>query len=168
MKLITFSNITQSSPDRRPHRRSSGILLLVSGICLITGIAGRAATPLPGMPQVINPADIYSETRPGKLSPAVKGFPDLIYVPNSGSNTVDVIDPPHLQDRQSLQRRTRATACHPVLRPEDPLGVKRSRRQHYKNRSGDGQVRRDSTCQGSVQHVLHARRQVCHRRRGTQ
>ena len=27
------------------------------------------------------------------MSPAVKGFPDRIYVPNSGSNTVDVIDP---------------------------------------------------------------------------
>jgi len=45
------------------------------------------------MPPVVNPNDIYSETRAGKLSPAVKGFPDRIYVPNSGSNTVDVIDP---------------------------------------------------------------------------
>ena len=45
------------------------------------------------MPPVLNPDDVYSETRPGKLSPAVKGFPDLIYVPNSGSDTVDVIDP---------------------------------------------------------------------------
>ena len=45
------------------------------------------------MPPVVNPNDIYSETRAGKLSPAVKGFRDLIYVPNSGGNTVDVIDP---------------------------------------------------------------------------
>src|SRR5579883_2025360 len=48
---------------------------------------------LPGMPRVLNPNDIYSEARPGNLSPAVKGFPERVYVPNSGSNTVDVIDP---------------------------------------------------------------------------
>jgi len=45
------------------------------------------------MPPVTDPNDIYSETHAGKLSPAVRGFPDLVYVPNSGSNTVDVIDP---------------------------------------------------------------------------
>jgi len=48
---------------------------------------------LPGMPPVVDPNDIYSETRVGKLSPTVKGFPELVYVPNSGSNSVDVIDP---------------------------------------------------------------------------
>lgn len=55
----------------------------------------RAATTsaLPGMPPVINPNDIYSETQAGKLSPVVRGFPNRIYVPNTGSNTVDVIDP---------------------------------------------------------------------------
>lgn len=45
------------------------------------------------MPPVLDPANLYSETRPGNFSPAVKGFPDLVYVPNSASNTVDVIDP---------------------------------------------------------------------------
>ncbi len=49
--------------------------------------------PLPGMPPVLDPDDIYSETRPGHLSPVVKGFPERVYVPNSKSNTVDVIDP---------------------------------------------------------------------------
>jgi YVTN family beta-propeller protein len=49
--------------------------------------------PLPGMPPVLDPQDVYSETRPGNLSPAVQGFPARIYVPNSASNTVDVIDP---------------------------------------------------------------------------
>ncbi len=57
---------------------------------------------LPGMPPVLNPNDIYSETAAGKLSPAVKGFPNLIYVPNSGSNTVDVIDPHTFPRRGSL------------------------------------------------------------------
>ncbi len=48
---------------------------------------------LPGMPPVIDPNDIYSEDRPGKLSPVVANFPSRIYVPNAGSNSVDVIDP---------------------------------------------------------------------------
>ena len=45
------------------------------------------------MPPIVDPSDIYSEDRPGKLSPAVASFPPLIYVPNSGSNSVDVINP---------------------------------------------------------------------------
>src|SRR6266436_2295233 len=49
--------------------------------------------PLPGMPPVLDPLDIYAADRPGQLAPAVSGFPSLIYVPNSGSNTVDIIDP---------------------------------------------------------------------------
>lgn len=49
--------------------------------------------PLPGMPPVLNPKDIYSETRAGLLNPAVKPFPSRVYVPNTVSNSVDVIDP---------------------------------------------------------------------------
>lgn len=45
------------------------------------------------MPPVLNPADIYAADHVGKLSPVVRNFPSRIYVPNSGSNTVDVIDP---------------------------------------------------------------------------
>jgi YVTN family beta-propeller protein len=50
-------------------------------------------TPLPGMPPVLDPSDIYSADRAGDLSPVVRGFPARIYVPNSGSNSVDIIDP---------------------------------------------------------------------------
>lgn len=49
------------------------------------------------MPPVVEPGDIYSEARSGKLSPVVKDFPERIYVPNSGSNSVDVIDPKTFQ-----------------------------------------------------------------------
>ncbi|MFF3456454.1 PQQ-binding-like beta-propeller repeat protein [Streptomyces sp. NPDC002730] len=48
---------------------------------------------LRGMPPVLDPHDIYSADRPGRLSPAVKGFPSRVYVPNTNSNTVSVIDP---------------------------------------------------------------------------
>jgi YVTN family beta-propeller protein len=49
--------------------------------------------PLPGMPPVTDPKDMYSHDRPGMLSPVVKDFPALVYVPNTKSNSVDVIDP---------------------------------------------------------------------------
>jgi YVTN family beta-propeller protein len=55
------------------------------------------ANPLPGMPPVLDPKDIYSAGRPGALSAAVRGFRPLIYVPNGVSNTVDVIDPQTLK-----------------------------------------------------------------------
>src|ERR1051326_2444254 len=51
------------------------------------------ANPLPGMPPMPNPKDISAAGRPGNLSPVVRGFHNLIYVPNSDSDTVDVIDP---------------------------------------------------------------------------
>ncbi len=69
-------------------------ILLVLAIWPIAGLLpGAAIGALPGMPPVVDPNDIYSETHVGKLSPTVGSFPDLIYVPNSDSNTVDVIDP---------------------------------------------------------------------------
>ncbi|MFC9813129.1 YncE family protein [Streptomyces virginiae] len=53
-----------------------------------------AAPPgLPGMPPLLDPNDVYAADRPGKLSPVVKDFPSRVYVPNTNSNTVSVIDP---------------------------------------------------------------------------
>ena len=37
--------------------------------------------------------DIYAADRPNELSPTVKNFPSRVYVPNSESASVDVIDP---------------------------------------------------------------------------
>ncbi|MEU6200204.1 hypothetical protein [Streptomyces sp. NPDC047061] len=51
------------------------------------------AVGLPGMPPVLDPKDVYAADRPGNLSPVVKGFPSLVYVPNTNSDTVSVIDP---------------------------------------------------------------------------
>jgi YVTN family beta-propeller protein len=51
-----------------------------------------AANPLPGMPPVLDPNDIYSADRPNALADVVKNFPARVYVPNTVSNTVDVID----------------------------------------------------------------------------
>jgi len=59
----------------------------------VAQVEAAPRAPLPGMPPVLDPLDIYSADRPGKLSPVVAKFPSLVYVPNSGSNTVDIIDP---------------------------------------------------------------------------
>ncbi|MGW2783950.1 YncE family protein [Streptomyces populi] len=53
----------------------------------------RAVQGLPGMPPLLDPADVYAADRPNRLSPVVKDFPSRVYVPNTNSNTVTVIDP---------------------------------------------------------------------------
>ncbi|MCZ4102193.1 MULTISPECIES: beta-propeller fold lactonase family protein [unclassified Streptomyces] len=45
------------------------------------------------MPPPLDPHDLYSADRPNALSEAVKAFPARIYVPNTLSDTVTVIDP---------------------------------------------------------------------------
>jgi YVTN family beta-propeller protein len=60
-------------------------------VVLITLVSAWADS-LPGMPPVLDAHDIYSADRPGELSPVVRNYPSRIYVPNSGSNTVTVID----------------------------------------------------------------------------
>ena len=53
----------------------------------------RAVETVPGMPPVVDPSNLYSETRADKLSPAVASALPRIYVPNLRSNDVWVIDP---------------------------------------------------------------------------
>jgi YVTN family beta-propeller protein len=57
------------------------------------GQAAAAAGALPGMPPLLDPEDVYAADRPGMLSPVVEDFPSRVYVPNTNSNTVSVIDP---------------------------------------------------------------------------
>ena len=49
------------------------------------------------MPPVLDPLNLYSETAVGKMNPATAGHLSRIYVPNSGSDSVDVIDPATFQ-----------------------------------------------------------------------
>jgi YVTN family beta-propeller protein len=58
---------------------------------------GRAIETVPGMPPVPDPANLYSETGAGKLSPAVAGALARVYVPNVKSHDVHVIDPATLK-----------------------------------------------------------------------
>lgn len=52
---------------------------------------------LPGMPKVVDPANLYSEIGPSHMSPAVSGALERVYVPNRAANTVSVIDPATLK-----------------------------------------------------------------------
>src|SRR4051812_46934829 len=54
--------------------------------------AGRPRGLLPGMPAPLSQHDIYAADRPDRLAPAVRHDPALVYVPNSESDTLDVID----------------------------------------------------------------------------
>jgi DNA-binding beta-propeller fold protein YncE len=50
---------------------------------------GRATAG--GIPPLLAHADVYAADRAGHLAPAVRGDPARVYVPNSESNTVDVV-----------------------------------------------------------------------------
>jgi YVTN family beta-propeller protein len=71
-------------------------------VLLAMGVAGLAAPALaidtvPGMPPVVDPGNLYSETRAGALSPAVASALPRVYVPNRTSNDVWVYDPATLK-----------------------------------------------------------------------
>ncbi|HEV2243009.1 MAG TPA: hypothetical protein VGR98_18350 [Streptosporangiaceae bacterium] len=59
----------------------------------VASAVANLSVPLPGMPPVTDPANIYAAAGPNMLSPAVRGMPFRIYVPNSGGSTVTVINP---------------------------------------------------------------------------
>jgi YVTN family beta-propeller protein len=71
---------------------SAPVAVCLVAVCLVAG-AARAADVLPGMPPLLDAGNIYAAAAPGKFAPAVAGFPARVYVPNSKSDTVDVIDP---------------------------------------------------------------------------
>ncbi len=59
--------------------------------------APSAVATVPGMPPVVDRNNLYSETAAGKLSPAVAGALERVYVPNRTDRTVSVIDPATLK-----------------------------------------------------------------------
>jgi YVTN family beta-propeller protein len=59
---------------------------------VLQAAGGRTVDTVPGMPPVLNPANLYSEARAGRLAPATAGALARVYVPNVKSNDVYVID----------------------------------------------------------------------------
>jgi YVTN family beta-propeller protein len=73
--------------------------VFAASLVVAGAVAAQAAAPvaavqtIPGMPPVVNPANLYSEAGAGKYAPATAGALSRIYVPNVRSNDVYVIDP---------------------------------------------------------------------------
>jgi YVTN family beta-propeller protein len=73
-----------------------GTLLLVSTEGVQSAPAGDAVAgvaTVPGMPGVSNPKNLYADIGADKISGAVKGDLERVYVPNLRGNNVSVIDP---------------------------------------------------------------------------
>jgi YVTN family beta-propeller protein len=67
------------------------VLLALMGFA--SAQAPSAVQTVPGMPPVVDPANLYSETAAHKMRPDVAKALPRIYVPNRRSNDVTVIDP---------------------------------------------------------------------------
>ena len=89
--------------------------------------APSAVATVPGMPPVPDPNNLYSETAAGKLSPAVAGALERVYVPNHRANTVSVIDPATLKVVDTLQGRHRPAARRAVVGPAHAVGHQQCR-----------------------------------------
>jgi len=82
------------------RRRVTEVTLVATLLAVgLTSFAVSSAKPLasvhtiPGMPAVTDARDIYAADKPNQLSDVVKNFPERVYVPNTMSNSVTVIDP---------------------------------------------------------------------------
>ena len=75
----------------------TGMLVALQSAAAQVAPPAAAVVTVPGMPPVPDPKNLYSETTAGKMSPAVAGHLERIYVPNRSDNTVSVIDPATLR-----------------------------------------------------------------------
>jgi YVTN family beta-propeller protein len=80
----------------------AALVSLISGVFRGSGSKDKnvpLASPEPSarrhfaVPELVDPHDVYASDRAGMLSRVVRDFPSLVYVPNSDSNTVSVINP---------------------------------------------------------------------------
>jgi YVTN family beta-propeller protein len=76
---------------------SIGIVLAMLAGWNVNAAEQNIIEMIPGMPPVVDPRNLYSETRADKLSPVVARYLSRIYVPNRSSNDVWVIDPMKLK-----------------------------------------------------------------------
>lgn len=76
---------SSSTPDARAPQRAARRTSPAREAAVDRPRAGRIPLPLA-------PDDVYRAGRPARLSPGVREDPARVYVPNSKSNTVDVID----------------------------------------------------------------------------
>ena len=83
-------------PAARLHKPATTTTALVSPGSLVApqlSITGPWRPASYVVPPLLDPHDVYAADRRGRLSPTVRHFRALVYVPNSASDTVDEIDP---------------------------------------------------------------------------
>jgi YVTN family beta-propeller protein len=74
------------------------VAVMLSGSPSMAAETGQRNIQIPpGMPAVVDPTNLYSETRSDKLSASVAKHLSRVYVPNRSSNDVWVIDPTSLK-----------------------------------------------------------------------
>jgi len=85
--LITLIFVVAGLLFAHPALLVSSVTRKIQEGALPANVALRAAA------KALHAEDIYAADRPNQLSPVVKDFPFRVYVPNSDSASVDVIDP---------------------------------------------------------------------------
>jgi len=96
--MALFAAVAYADDDgRSPARRSAPArrALAPGPVPVPVPVPAMPRTPPASyrVPSLLDSHDVYAADRPGALSPVVRADPPRIYVPNSTSNTVDVIDP---------------------------------------------------------------------------
>lgn len=76
----------------RSSRAALTAAITLAGLC-VTGAVASAPATSPGMPDVMNMSNLYSEAGADRFAAAVSGALPRVYVPNLRSNDVYVIDP---------------------------------------------------------------------------
>jgi YVTN family beta-propeller protein len=101
--LRLMIGVSSASHAARMSARRCGIALVCSVLLLLAACSsGQANSTKPKdssttstspAPTTSTTLNVYANAAVGKFSPAVRGVPSRVYVPNSESDSVDVIDP---------------------------------------------------------------------------
>ena len=104
--------------------------------------ADHSAVPgvntVPGMPPVIDPRNLYSETAADKINPAWASQPLRAYVPNGLSNDVTVIDVATKQVIGTFPAGHRTSTRRAVVRRIDVVGAQQPELLPHTHRSDTG------------------------------
>ena len=100
---------------RRRHGALVALIVAVAAGAALASSGGsdssrarrHAATVAPTVPPLVDPHNVYAADSPANFSPVVRRDPALVYVPNSLSGTVDVIDQQTLSIVGHFQVKTR-------------------------------------------------------------
>jgi DNA-binding beta-propeller fold protein YncE len=100
-RVMPAGTLPQPLSDLAAVNAGSGILIaggkstrgtVADLVQLVPRGTARTSAAVAGVPPLVDKKNVYAADRAGNLSPVVRGARPYVYVPNSDSNTVDVID----------------------------------------------------------------------------